>query len=129
MKNSANLGFVALLLMVLGCACPKINDLGGGDNRSSNVAPNATPFAANTTDTPKTNSGAEISMAKYEQIKNGMTYADAVRILGSEGSEVSSSEIGKYKTATYKWDGANYSFIILTFQNDKLIFKTQSNVK
>lgn len=130
MKNSANLGFIVLLLMALGCACPKLNNLGGGDNRSINTAPSSTPFVANTSDTPKTTGGnSDITQAKYNQLKNGMSYSEAVQILGSEGNEVSSSEIGKYKNATYKWDGANYAFIILTFQNDKLLFKSQSNLK
>ncbi len=130
MKNSSNLGFVLLLLMALGCACPNLKNMKVEDNRSGSPSPNATPIVVDTTETPKTVGGnAEISTAKYNQLKNGMSYDEAVRILGAEGSEVSSSEIGKYKNATYKWDGANYSFIILTFQNDKLLFKSQSNLK
>lgn len=130
MKNSLNLVSVALLLIVLGCSCPnKLKEL--SQNSSTTPTSNPTPFTSNTAPMPNTppDKKGSLSMAQYNQIKNGMTYQEAVTAIGSEGTEVSSSEIGKYKTVTYKWDGENYAYIILTFQNNKLMFKTQSNLK
>ncbi|MCY7375387.1 MAG: DUF3862 domain-containing protein [Pyrinomonadaceae bacterium] len=130
MKNSVNLVFVALLLVVLGCSCPNaLKNLNLDNKGTTPTTPNSTPYIANTANSPTTKSKAVLSMASYNQIKNGMKYSEAVKILGGEGAEVSTSEIGKYKTATYKWDGENYSYIILTFQNDKLMFKSQANLK
>lgn len=78
----------------------------------------------------KTNSSkSALTLEKYNQIKNGMSYREVVEIIGAEGTEMSSSEIGKYKTASYKWEGDNYQFIFGTFQNDKLLSKTQANLK
>lgn len=143
MKNFLNLGFIVLLLVVLGCSCPNLQDLNLEEKPASTPANTSTtsPFGTNTnvsenktadtnTNSTVNSSGtAELTMEKYNQIKNGMTYDEVVQILGSKGEEVSSSEIGKYKNATYKWSGENYSFIIGTFQNDKLLFKTQANLK
>ncbi len=132
MKNSLNLVFVALLFIVLGCNCSKKFGDFAVNTESNQPIANPTPFTANTTTTPNlppTGKKASLAMAQYNQIKNGMTYQEAVNAIGSEGTEVSSSEVGKYKTATYKWEGENYSYIILTFQNDKLMFKTQANLK
>jgi len=132
MKNSLNLIFAALILVVLGCSCPsKLKELSQNSNSTAPLS-SPTPFTANTASTPTTtqsNKKASLSMAQYNQVKNGMTYRETVAAIGSEGTEVSSSEVGKYKTATYKWEGENYSYIILTFQNDKLMFKTQANLK
>ncbi len=127
MKNSFNLGFIALLLVVLGCSCPNLKNFRSSETGTNSPTPNSTPSETNISTPPPNNSS--ITMAKYNQVKNGISYDDAVKILGGEGNEISNSEIGKYKTATYKWDGENYSYIILTFQNDKLMFKAQGNLK
>lgn len=130
MKNSLNLGFIALLLVVLGCSCPNLKNLNLGENRSIPAPPPAaTPFGTNTSESPTKSGNASLTKANYEQIKNGMSYKQVVDILGSEGSEMSNSEIGKYKTVTYKWDSDNYSYIIVTIQNDKLMFKSQNGLK
>jgi len=131
MKNSLNLGFIALLLIVLGCSCPNLKNFKLDEKGTSSPTPYSTPFDANVSTTPTTTTTGKssITMAKYTQVKNGMAYSDVIKILGEEGNEVSNSEIGKFKTATYKWDGENYSYIILTFQNDKLIYKAQANLK
>ena len=60
-----------------------------------------------------------------------MTYAQVVQILGKEGEELSSNEIGGYKTVMYKWDGnagwgANMNAM---FQNSKLNSKSQFGLK
>lgn len=58
-----------------------------------------------------------------------MTYKEVVEILGSDGTETSNSEIGKYKTVVYKWEGDNYTYVIASFQNDKMSFKSQYGLK
>ncbi|MGE3467945.1 MAG: hypothetical protein AB7J13_13560, partial [Pyrinomonadaceae bacterium] len=61
-------------------------------------------------------STADLSLAKYEQLKTGITYAEAVRIIGSEGSQTSGTNSGRYKSATYKWEGDKYARIYLIFK-------------
>ena len=128
MKNSNALSLVLVIgiFVVIGCSCPRLNEL---NNRGSST-PVSTPVAANTTSsTPSSSSKSALSLDKYNQIKNGMSYKQVVEILGVEGTEISSSEIGKYKTVSYKWEGENFQFIYGTFQNDKLLSKTQANLK
>ncbi len=130
MKNSLNFGLVALLFVVLGCSCPFLKNL-KLDEKEDAPKPAATPSVANTA-TPKVKSSdktASLTLDDYNQLKNGMSKSEVEQILGSEGEQVSSSEIGKYKIETYKWQGENFSFVIITFRNDKVFSKSQANLK
>ena len=130
MKNSLNFGLVALLFVVLGCSCPFLKNL-KLDEKEDAPKPAATPFVANTA-TPKVKSSdktASLTLDDYNQLKNGMSKSEVEQILGGEGEQVSSSEIGKYKIETYKWQGENFSFVIITFRNDKVFSKSQANLK
>jgi hypothetical protein len=130
MKNSFNLGFIVLILAVLGCSCPKLNELANKDNSSPSPTPYVTSSPGVTTSpSNKTTSSSALTKEKFAQLKNGMTYKQVVEILGSEGEETSSSEIGRYKVASYKWSGPDYSMIYGVFTNDKLTSKTQANLK
>ncbi|HMU33877.1 MAG TPA: DUF3862 domain-containing protein [Pyrinomonadaceae bacterium] len=70
-------------------------------------------------------------MANYSKLKTGMKYAEVVKILGEEGEELSSNEIGGTKTVMYKWDGAAGwgANMNAMFQNDKLVSKSQFGLK
>ena len=130
MKNSLNFGLVALLFVVLGCSCPFLKNL-KLDEKEDAPKPAATPFVANTA-TPKVKSSdktASLTLDDYNQLKNDMSKSEVEQILGGEGEQVSSSEIGKYKIETYKWQGENFSFVIITFRNDKVFSKSQANLK
>lgn len=131
MKNSLNFGFVILLFVILGCSCPKLDELKQGRNTS---APVSTPVSSNSASTPTTNqspenSAANLTMAKYEQIKTNMKKSEVESILGGKGTEVSSSSGGGMTFSVYKWEGENYASIILTFKNDKVMSKSQYGLK
>lgn len=128
MKNSFNLGFIVLVLVVLGCSCPKLDELAKNDSSSPSPTPSATSSPSSSPGT-KTTSGSEITKEKYDQIKNGMSYKQVVEIIGSEGEETSSSQIGRYKVSSYKWQGPGFTMIYGVFNNDKLTSKTQANLK
>ncbi|MBN7774198.1 DUF3862 domain-containing protein [Clostridium aminobutyricum] len=73
-------------------------------------------------------SAEEITLDQYNQVREGMTYAQAKAILG-EGQILSQSEIMGIDTTMYAWinkDGANAN---LTFQGDSLQVKAQFNLK
>lgn len=131
MKNSNALSLVICIgiLIVIGCSCPQMAEIQKELDKAK-TSPSPT-VAANTAATPAKDSDdkADLTLAKYNQIKNGMSLEEVQEIIGSDGSEVSSSEIGKYKTVTQKWDGESYAYIICTFQNDKLMFKSQGGIK
>lgn len=72
---------------------------------------------------------ADISMGKYDQIKNDMSYEDVVKIIGSEGEQSNSSKMGSSVVSSYRWKGASYSSIFATFRDNKLRSKSQSGLK
>ena len=133
MKNSNALSLVLIIgiFVAIGCSCPRLNDLQKGSsetsNRSNTSFGNSTISNTNGTTTSSSESG--LTMAKYNQIKNGMTYKQVVEILGGEGTETMSSGEGKYKVTSYKWEGEQYQFITCVFMGDKLTSKVQANLK
>ncbi len=76
-----------------------------------------------------TTAKADLTLAKYNQVQNGMTYDEVVKIVGSEGTQTSSSNSGQNKMASYKWEGEKFARIFATFRNEKLSSKSQSNLK
>lgn len=131
MKNLFNVGFIVLLLVVLGCNCQKIQELA---NESRNTPPpptvsNTSTMPTNTDSPTKTSAGSTISMEKYNQIKNDMKKSEVENIIGSAGEEISSSSGGGFTFSTYKWSGENYSTIIISYKNDRVMSKSQFGLK
>lgn len=72
-----------------------------------------------------------LGLTQYHQLTDGMTYDDAVRVLGSPGQEMSRNTIGEIVTVMYMWEGtgaigANMNAM---FQNGRLISKAQFNLR
>lgn len=130
MKNSLNLGFIVLVLVVLGCSCPKLDELGKKDSSPSpSPTPVSTSSPTETTTNKTTTSTGDLTKDKFNRIKTGMSYKQVVEIIGSEGEETSSSQFGRYKVASYKWSGSGYAMIFAVFNSDKLTSKSQANLK
>src|SRR5688572_22097242 len=74
----------------------------------------------------------KMTMAKYEALQTGMSYAQVVKIIGKEGEELSRNDIAGITTVMYQWQNkslADLGGANAMFQNDKLIQKTQFNLK
>jgi hypothetical protein len=137
MKNLYNIGFVVLVLVVLGCNCQKLQELAN----EGKTSPSATPYVANTSTSPTSSSPTStsptsspsstsgLSMAKFEQLKDDMSYREVVNILGMEGEEKSSTKVGSTTIKTFQFKGKGYEYIFCNFTNDKLTFKSQANLK
>ncbi len=132
MKGTNLLAFALVLLAVLACNLPK-ND----NNSNSNSSPSASPAAsgspkvkADGESSPAAPAAAGVTMAGFTQLKTGMTYEQAVKILGKEGTEMSSNEIGGTKTIMYQWEGDGLGATMTAmFQNNKLMSKSQFGLK
>lgn len=127
-NNSLNLVLIIFAFVIVGCSCPNLNDLqtkiGEGTKKTeTNTASNAAVAPKKSSET------SQISVEKYNRLKNGMSVKQVVEIMGDSGEELQSSETGKYKIATYKWTGENFSYIVLTFMNDKLQSKSKGGIK
>ena len=105
---------------------------GGGNKNAapagaqSSAKPSATP-APTKTPAPDTT----ITLAEFNNINTGMTYKEAVAVIGCEGTVTSQSEIAGIKITLYTWKGsgdigANAN---ASFQNDKLVSKAQFGLK
>lgn len=132
-KSVNNLGIILLLLVVVGCSCPKLSDL---EKKQPNPSPTATPAPfsgpANTSTsstTPEKKGEYELAMSKYNQISIGTSRSDVERILGGRGTEISNSVGGGVRFSVNKWEGSNYSSVILSFRNDKVMTKSQVGLK
>ncbi len=134
MKQNATLALVGAiwLAIVLGCSLSKENsNAPSSPTQNNNVSSTQN---ANTTSNPTTSplaspSAPGITMANYKRLNLGMTYAQVVEILGEEGTELSSNDLGGYKITIYRWGEAFGTSINMTFQNDKLMSKSQSDLK
>ncbi len=131
MKNSLNLILGILLLLVIGCSCQKIRELSEKAQNKSTPAP--TPVFANTSGSALSKSSiaenATLKMAQYNQIKEGMPKSDVEKIVGSKGTEISSSSGGGFTFSVFQWKDKDYSSITLTFKNDKVMTKSQYGLK
>ena len=61
---------------------------------------------------------------EYYKLHEGITYNEAVKIIGSNGTKTHSYSEGNYNTVIYKWDYENErDYISVVFINDKLTIK------
>ncbi len=78
-----------------------------------------------TSDTASTTPSTGLTMAAYQQIRTGMSYAEVARILGSEGSEMSRADVLGNVSTIYNWKGSGFSNVTVTFHNDGVMSKAQ----
>lgn len=52
-------------------------------------------------------SGSGATLEKYHRVYQGMTYSQAVQILGPPSKEMVSMDMGDLHVVTYKWNGHN----------------------
>jgi hypothetical protein len=74
---------------------------------------------------PKKNPPA-ISSKEFTKLTPGMTYADAVAIIGSRGKVLSTVDMAGSQTTMYLWEGKSLGANAnVMFQNDALVSKAQ----
>lgn len=68
--------------------------------------------------------------AHYDALKSGMSYNQAVAVIGCEGEEMSRSEMSGFVTFMVMWNGTSMGGNMnAMFQNDALINKAQFGLK
>lgn len=94
------------------------------------LAPPATDDSPTNTSTQASTTG--VTVANFNRLQNGMTYAEVVKILGKEGNRESVMESGGMKIEMYKWvaseDGSD-ARLDAFFKNGKLDKKSQFALK
>ena len=91
---------------------------------------NSSENTKNPTAKEKKNS-PKITMAEFEALQTGITYEQAVEIIGGAGEVMSQVDMAGYNTVMYMWqgDGGLGSNANATFQNNSLISKAQIGLK
>lgn len=69
--------------------------------------------------------GCHVTLGGYRQLYRGISYEEAVGVLGCSGEEVSCADLAGLTTVIYEWQGGFISNMNATFQNDRLISKAQ----
>lgn len=74
---------------------------------------------------------AGVTMAGFEQLQTGMSYSEAVAILGGPGKEISRSDLGGTSTVMYQWEAGGFSVgnMNAMFQNGRLVSKAQFGLR
>lgn len=120
------LAVVAAIVVIGGLVAWGVSSI---DVEDANLPGTTTPVE--TTAAPAVNEGntERISLDEFNQLTEGMSYADAVMIIGGEGVVISEVNIADVRTVIYQWEGSNDSGFganaNATFQNDQLVSKAQ----
>lgn len=110
---------IIVLVALIGSCASGAGNKSDNSNSSSSTASQSTQQDKDST---------KIDADKFAKIENGMTYDEVVSIIGSEGSEQSTNEIGGIKTTMYEWESDGWGVATITFQNGKVTNKTQFGV-
>jgi hypothetical protein len=70
-----------------------------------------------------------VTQAQYDRIREGMTYEQVLDVIGTDGQELSRSNMAGYSTVMYSWTNPNGSNMNAMFQNDRLINKAQFGLR
>lgn len=115
---SRKLGRIALILSVISLIFVLYTS-----NKISNVLSPSKPLFA-TSETQ-----AIVTASEYRHLYEGMSYRDAVRVIGEEGTETSSTRIGDMSSASYQWVNEDGSNVMTIFVDDRLTTKSQFGLK
>ena len=100
----------------------KTNAAGGTDAESKTEA------AAGSSKQDETPT-AEITKKEFKKIKTGMSYKEVLKIIGKKGKLISTSETNGAKTNTYQWRSGSSGTVVIIFQDNKVMSKTQVGVE
>jgi len=77
-----------------------------------------------------------VTLSEFRRLKTGISYHEAVNIIGTQGEEISRNRIDgvpgvteSIETIMFQWANKNGSNMNAMFQNDKLISKAQFGLK
>jgi hypothetical protein len=129
------------LALILGCTSLKESSNSGQTaspaTSPTNTATTSSSPARSATNNSQTNanspaSTAGVTMANFNRLQKGMTYAQVVQILGKEGEESGVLGSGGDKVVMYKWDAdedVSDARLDAFFKNGKLDSKLQFALK
>ena len=126
-KRSDGLCFVcnavaAILILMFAGLLPTS---GGTERSKTRPARSTAPFVL----MPSSRAPELITLAKFNQLQQGISYQEAVRIMGKEGTVMSESSIANIYTVMYSWQSNGIGNMNAIFQNGRMINKAQFGLK
>lgn len=113
-------------------ACGGLAACGGSSDSGSKSESTTSSSSSSKSSDSKTSSSStdstKIDADKFKQIQNGMTYDQVKQIIGSDGTEESTSEVSGITTKIYEWESDGFGVATVTFENDKVANKAQAGV-
>jgi hypothetical protein len=70
-----------------------------------------------------------ITLAKFNQVQNGMAIQQVQELIGSEGKLLGSTNAGNISGKVYSWQNPQGSNAIVEFKNDQVVSKSQAGLK
>jgi hypothetical protein len=70
-----------------------------------------------------------VTLAKFHAVANDMTYDQVVAVVGSEGEQVTQPGKGKVATVIVTWKNRSGSSMTVTFQNARVVSKSQLGLR
>jgi hypothetical protein len=78
---------------------------------------------------PRFTTPPTVTMSEFSGLRAGMTYQQAIQIIGARGEEISRSDIADFKTVMYLWKNGDGSNMNAMFQNGALVNKAQFGLR
>ncbi|MGN0077119.1 MAG: DUF3862 domain-containing protein [Parafannyhessea sp.] len=104
----------------------------GGSSDSGSKSETTTSTSSKSSSDSKASSSSKdstkIDADKFKQIQNGMTYDQVKQIIGSDGTEESTTQVGDVTSKIYEWESDGFGVATVTFENDKVVNKAQAGV-
>jgi hypothetical protein len=90
-----------------------------GSSPSTNSSPSTGKNSPPNAQRPK------VTLNQYNQLKEGMSYSEVVKILDMEGKLAHEKQTVRDTFKSYGWklEGARFTYIDITFKNDQLLSK------
>lgn len=96
---------------------------------TANIVPHGPRLSQDRPPLPADRSSYRISADKYLAVQIGMTYEQVLYIVGFQGNEINSTDIGRFHLATDIWKNSDESALILVFRDGILFSKAQSGLR
>ena len=122
---------IAVVIIAIGGGASTQNN--NNKQQTSTTPATQTETQTETTSTPTettTSDKVEVTLAQYEQVKDGMTYDEVIAIFGGKESSSSESEIMDVKSEIKTWNGKKaFSIATIGFTDGKVSSKSQTGLE
>jgi hypothetical protein len=109
---------IVFVLIVVGAINSTPKTPVNAPSQSADLAAASTPMSSPTA-----------TMAGFNRLSNGMTYAQVVAIVGEPSQELARNEIAGTETVMYSWDAGIGANMNAMFQNGKMMQKAQMGLR